>query len=269
MSMRSANREEIHKNTPDGRVIIHKACHAGEQEALTALRKNGFTDCPEFLGVDSGGQACYAVPSGYTADENARMTKKQFLHFMRMLRRMHDASRPFSSEDWVICHHNLSPQSVLFDLPCDYLGSLPRAVIAWDFCGPGHRWEDIVFVCWLWLGIGGVPSDGERYRDFPFPPNDADILQTIREGLDAYAGEDRQLRWEIGRDFDGRLGARMEAVMVFTEENKGDILKTRRLVNAGQQWVANHRGELRKAAEIECPPVIQRREKTDRGKEKC
>ena len=55
MSMRAANREEIHKNTPDGRVIIHKACHAGEQEALTALRKNGFTDCPEFLGVDSGG----------------------------------------------------------------------------------------------------------------------------------------------------------------------------------------------------------------------
>ena len=258
------NRLHIPDHTPDGRSVIRKPDRSLEWKVLTGLWKNGFTDCPEFLGLDEEGQACYAIPLGKPAKENDRVTTKQYLHFMKMLRRMHDASRSISGDDRVICHHNLSPESVLFNPPCGYLGSLPCAITAWDSCDPGYRWEDIVFVCWTWLGIGGSARGGEFFEDGEAESAEEErsqeILRDIREGLDAYAGDDRKLRWEIGRDFGGRLSARIEGVVMFTEEHNGDVLKMRRLVTAGQQWVAAHRRELKEAVEIE-PPQEENTEK--------
>ncbi|HIW74152.1 MAG TPA: phosphotransferase [Firmicutes bacterium] len=216
----------------DGRLIVCRPDREEERSALGRLWDGGFRACPEYLGLDGQGGAYYALPPGQRADEGAEFSEKQFLSFMRLLRRMHDAGAQEKGER-VICHRALSPEHVLFDPPHGHLGSLPCAIVDWDACYYGRRWEDVVYVCWRWLGIGSPARD------------DGKILRQIDKGLDAYSGGDEALSREVREDFDGRICARMESV-AFEAELRGENLPAlRRRVTDGQQWVFRHRPALR------------------------
>ncbi len=218
----------------DGRMVVCKPDWPGERSALCRLRENGFCACPEFMGLGREGEACYALPLGKAPPSTADFSEKQFLVFMRLLRRMHDAGAAGGPEgELVICHHNLSPENVLFDPPYGYLGSLPCAIVGWDHCHNGRRWEDVAFACWLWLKLG---EPGQ---------NDEESLTRLSKGLLAYAQGEEALYREIARDFDDRLCVRMEAVAFQSETQGRNCSSIRKWATRGQDWVFTHRAALR------------------------
>lgn len=197
---------------------------------LRALRSRGFDYCPEFLGFDSQGREVHRFVPGYTPPDLGYTSHEQFGLILKIARQLHDCSLGLTTGGKVLCHHDLSPCNVIFDRDCRLPGSHPLAIVDWDSCGPGERWEEICYICWLWLDLGN--PDGEI----------GVICEALQTGLLQYGATPSASELT---DFSKKLLWRMQRVADSVSEHQpGGWMDTVQWVQDCQDWVKRHQTAL-------------------------
>ena len=203
------------------------------QSALHALRLAGFYRAPEFLGFDEKNREILSFIEGYVPGNLGENSVEQFYMAIDMARDLHQASRAFAPEGLVLCHDDLSPCNTVFSAPCRQWDSHPVGIIDWDACAYLPAWEEISYMCWLWLDLGNEEMDAGLQ------------IQAMGRALDQYGAN------EVFReDFPGKLIARMMRVQhSFEARGTGDVQGVRQWVGEGVAWVKRHEAAIR--AELE------------------
>jgi thiamine kinase-like enzyme len=91
------------------------------------------------LGRDEKGRDKFLYIDGYVPNEIGDTNIEQLCRFMQTVRNFHDLSLGFTNSEKVICHNDLSPCNTVF------VNNMPDAIIDWDSCAVGERWEDIAY----------------------------------------------------------------------------------------------------------------------------
>ena len=82
------------------------------------------------------------------------LTDTALASLMHLVRDLHDltAGTDLVKPGDAVSHPDLAPGNTV------YRSSPSRpalvAFVDWDLAGPGHRVEDVAYVCWQWLGLG-------------------------------------------------------------------------------------------------------------------
>lgn len=144
---------------------------------LNHLQESGFTEAPEFLGVD-GEQELLSFVSGDTYDyplTGAIATEEALVSAAKLLRRLHDVSATFlitgdvSEHQWmlepirpyeVICHGDYTPYNVALN------GNQVVGVFDFDTAHPAPRIWDLAYSVYCWA---------------PFKTDSVDRLGTLEE----------------------------------------------------------------------------------------
>ncbi|MDV0444921.1 hypothetical protein MmiAt1_04700 [Methanimicrococcus sp. At1] len=122
-------------------------------EMLTFLEEKGCPYSQRFIGFDEQGREVYEYIEGVVQTEVGEMTIAQLEEIMRILRTIHDTTAELTENGDVLCHHDASPCNIVFR------NGVPVALIDWDKCSFGKRWEDIIFS--MWSSINGAPPNSE------------------------------------------------------------------------------------------------------------
>ena len=153
---------------------------------LAHLRAQGFTACPELLDVDGEVEVLRWMPGEVLTYPPAAWfwAANVPADCARMLRELQDAMSGFelpSGASWsplwptpgppeVLCHGDFSPCNLLF------VDAVPRAVIDFDFAGPGPRLWDVASAAYRVAPLH-APGTWERWE---VPPPD---VETVRRRL--------------------------------------------------------------------------------------
>jgi thiamine kinase-like enzyme len=106
---------------------------------LKYLETKNFPYSQRYLGRDEKGRDKFLYIDGYVPNEIGDTNIEQLCRFMQTVRNFHDLSLGFTNSEKVICHNDLSPCNTVF------VNNMPDAIIDWDSCAVGERWEDIAY----------------------------------------------------------------------------------------------------------------------------
>ena len=146
---------------------------------------------------------------------------------MQTVRNFHDLSLGFTNSEKVICHNDLSPCNTVF------VNNMPDAIIDWDSCAVGERWEDITYILWLWINIGSWNRDK------------IDIIGQMKIALSFY-GADREVR----ENFADKLIWRMDKVISQMSKDNYQYDRTKDWVEFSKLWVRENRKIITKDIEL-------------------
>lgn len=205
------------------------------RNALRALRSAGFYRTPEFLGFDEKNREVLSFIEGYVPADLGENSVEQFYMAVDMARDLHQTSKAFAPEGLVLCHDDFSPCNTVFSAPCGQNGSYPKAIIDWDACAFLPAWEEIGYMCWLWLDLGNQERDAELQ------------INAMGRALEIY-GANAAFR----ADFPGKLIRRMMRVQRSVETGGvGDVEGVREWVGESVDWVNRHRMEIVRRIEMQ------------------
>lgn len=133
---------------------------------LLHLEKQGFDDCPRFLGISADGREKLSYVPGqcrefYPGNLSETEHMQGIVSLAGLMNRFHQASSSFIQKDtdiWmlaytgnlekeVICHNDIAPYNVTFQ------NNLPYKLIDFDTCCPGPRIWDIVYALYRFVPV--------------------------------------------------------------------------------------------------------------------
>jgi len=201
----------------------HKETSNYVNEILSFFHINNSNFCPEFLGIDEFGRDVYSYIEGLVPEDIGNTSIEQLCAFMKIVREFHDKSTIFlNSTDKVLCHNDLSPCNTVF------INGMPIAIIDWDTVSIGERWQDLVYVIWLWINIGSHNS------------NEIDIIGQMQKALLSY-GVDELTK----ADFADKLLWRMDKVLAETPTTSQYYARIKGWVEFSKQWVIDNEASIR------------------------
>ncbi len=169
---------------------------------------------------------------------------------VRLLRRLHDASRGFDARglSWndaladpaggpLVCHNDVCPENVVFR------GGRAIALIDFEFAAPGRPVYDVAHLARLW-----VPIDDEFDRA-RLGWRQADRPARLRLVADAY-GLDREGRADLLRAMDDAIDRLETAVRRSVEAGDPNAIEVWNRTGGGarydrrRRWWTRHHGEL-------------------------
>jgi len=201
----------------------HKDTSDYANEVLTFLRGNNFSYCPEFLGIDESGRNTYTYIDGFVPDDIGNTTIEQLCTFMKIVREFHDRSTIFlNSTDKVLCHNDLSPCNTIF------LNKEPVAIIDWDDVSVGERWQDLVYIIWLWINIGSHKRD------------EIDVIRQMKKALFSYGADEH-----TKTDFADKLIWRMDKALAETPITGRHYAKIKDWVEFSKLWVIENKMNIK------------------------
>ena len=172
---------------------------------LTHVRAQGVTWVPEPLGTDEQGRDVWSFIVGEVVHDHPTWlwSIDVLTTVARRLREWHDATATFErhpSDVWwwpgklpteVICHIDFAPYNHVF-MNGKFVGA-----IDFDICYPGPRLWDLSYTAYRYLPltphIDESVDDGSDWARTDLSPRQ--INDRIASFLDAYAGDDPQLRY--------------------------------------------------------------------------
>ncbi|AHI53053.1 phosphotransferase [Spiroplasma culicicola] len=126
-----------------------KACTLYFQKRLNKL---GFRYIPIHYGFSDGYQILEFIP-GVDGEEQAICSNLKIKNIVNFLVDFQQVC--LKEFGHILSHNDLNPLNVVFD---DYDNI--NKVIDWDKLGLGHRYDDLVYILWLWTGIAmGLQTD--------------------------------------------------------------------------------------------------------------
>ncbi len=194
---------------------------------LKYLETKNFPYSQRYLGRDEKGRDKFLYIDGYVPNEIGDTNIEQLCRFMQTVRNFHDLSLGFTNSEKVICHNDLSPCNIVF------VNNMPDAIIDWDSCAVGERWEDITYILWLWINIGSWNRDK------------IDIIGQMKIALSSY-GADR----EVTENFADKLIWRMDKVISQMSKDNYQYDRTKEWVEFSKLWVRENREIITKEIEL-------------------
>jgi len=182
---------------------------------------------PRFLGIDALGREILTFMDGTVPDELGSTNDMQLFDFMKIVRALHDSSKELiGSNHLVICHGDLSPCNVVFR------DGNASAIIDWDGVYFGERWEDLTYICWLWINLA---NHSPRM----------DAVDVMKRALDCY-GVDKT----ITHDFSSKLMRRMDKALSDVSMLSDQYERVGQWVMESKRWVIEHQHEIQSKIEL-------------------
>ena len=201
----------------------HKETSNYVNKILIFLYDNNFLFCPKFLGIDELGRDTYSYIEGFVPDEIGNTTIEQLCLFMKIVREFHDKSILFLNDaDKVLCHNDLSPCNTVF------VNNKPIAIIDWDNVSVGERWQDIVYILWLWINIGSHKR------------SEIDIIGQMQKALQSYGAD-----IHTQTDLSDKLLWRMDKVLAETPMASPQYNRIKDWVGFSKQWVLENNVKIK------------------------
>jgi len=187
-------------------------------QVLKFLERKHFNYSQRYLGKDEDDRDIFAYVEGFVPDDLGDTTDLQLHSFMKIVREFHDMSRDFvKSETLVLCHDDLSPCNVVFR------DNHPVAIIDWDGVHPDERWQDLTYILWLWINIGG-------HRE------NRNIVSQMSSALRAYGADET-----TKHDFADKLIQRMNRVLTEADISRNEYDKVKEWVQYSIRWVEKNK----------------------------
>ena len=191
-------------------------------EILKYLEKYGCPYTQRFLRFDDENREVYEYIEGVVPTDVGDTTIEQLEMFMKMLKNIHDITEKLTNDGKVICHHDLSPCNVVFR------GGIPIAIIDWDCCSYGERWEDVTYSIWSWANIGNHQRDTKI------------LLDHMQKALDAYGAD-----IEMKSDFAEKLLWKMDKRLEDTKKINLEYIKIKEWVEFSKLWVIENKIKIK------------------------
>ncbi|WP_338985654.1 aminoglycoside phosphotransferase family protein [Spiroplasma endosymbiont of Diplazon laetatorius] len=119
------------------------------------LNKANFKYIAKFKDIDKN-KYSYEFVDGETLEKVICMPLHSIIHIIDIIKNMHNLYR--NSENQVIVHGDLSPVNVVFEKDHKIM-----KIIDWDGSYFGDEYEDIAYVCWLWVNFGDEKKEHDKY----------------------------------------------------------------------------------------------------------
>jgi thiamine kinase-like enzyme len=188
---------------------------------LRFFEKSNFEYAPRFLGIDKQGREILSYIEGTVPDDLGTTSDNQLFEFMKIVRRLHDLSKEFTkSNHLVVCHSDLSPCNVVFR------DKVAIAIIDWDGAYIGEPWEDLAYICWLWINLAcHTPR--------------TDSVDVMKNALISYGIDEATVL-----DFSTKFMLRMDKALRDVDVSGNQYERVKIWVDESKLWVRNHRIEI-------------------------
>lgn len=127
---------------------------------LKLLEEKGFAHSPRFLGIDEKNREILSFMEGEVPHIKIHWTDEQLVEVAHILKQFHDstAGSDLVGTNEVICHNDFAPWNLVLE------NGKPIAIIDFDDAAPGNRSDDLAYVLWTFLDLGGDLPVGEQVR---------------------------------------------------------------------------------------------------------
>lgn len=216
----------------DGDIVLRPHSEASDRyiPLLNYYEFCGLEYTHNYLGMDPSGRDMFSFIDGHVPVEVGYTSQDQLLEFMAILRRLHDVSSDFIKDPCkVVCHGDPSPCNVVFR------DGHPVAVIDWDGCYVGERWQDLAYVVWLWVNIGDPDRDAMT------------MAGHIADALKAYGADQAQIA-----DFPMKMIERMRQHMSIFDISRPDYERSKNWIEYSIGWVERNRDTIAERIDLEC-----------------
>ncbi|ALD66244.1 phosphotransferase [Spiroplasma cantharicola] len=153
------------KNGLSGKAIIKKGKqlykennnNSNFKKIIEILYLNDFSFFPNYSDIEEKYYK-YDFLEGVTLETVQTMPLKSTLKILDIILEYQSFYK--TNENKVIVHGDISPVNIIFD---DNL--IPIKVIDWDGCYFGSKYEDIGYICLLWVNFGDDKQEHAKYID--------------------------------------------------------------------------------------------------------
>lgn len=129
--------------------------HQNLEKIIKLLNENNFKYSAKFKDIDSKIYA-YNYLKGKTLKKVITMPFESTLRIIEIVLELQNLYT--DSLENVIVHGDLSPVNVVYDK-----NLLPIKIIDWDGCYIGSKYDDIAYICWLWVNFGDIKREHQKY----------------------------------------------------------------------------------------------------------
>lgn len=193
-----------------------------EYQCLTFLNENKFPYAPTYYGQENNNDI-FAYFEGKTSYFVEEMPLSSTIQVAKCLKEMHQLSKP-KLQGKVYVHDDLSPMNVIFK------DQKLVGIIDWDHTKIGDDYEDLIFLCWVWINIGKYPSrDNEQ------------IFKDLLAVIDAYHPEE-----ETKNNFATKMMVLMDKRLANTPLKAINYNRVKQWVEWSQKWVELYREKITK-----------------------